>query len=82
MLGSFTSAGQALNFIESGQPIAYPQLLFPGGRMTLTQGTAVTTADVTGAATLYYEPYLHNRMPIFDGERVRLVTFPASSVTK
>lgn len=39
----------------------------PGGRLTLTSGTPVTTADVTGATTIYYTPYLHNVIPLWDG---------------
>lgn len=36
-------------------------------RLTLTSGTPVTTADVTGAATLYCSPYKGNRIALFDG---------------
>lgn len=39
----------------------------PGGRLTLTSGTPVTTADVTGATTIYYAPYKSAFVPIFDG---------------
>lgn len=36
------------------------------GRLTLTTGTAVTVADVTGT-TLYFTPYQGNRISLFDG---------------
>jgi len=39
----------------------------PGGRLTLTSGTPVTSADVTAVATLYYTPYKHNKVPLYDG---------------
>lgn len=39
----------------------------PGGRLTLTNGTPVTTADVTGAGTVYYVPYKHDKVPLYDG---------------
>lgn len=39
----------------------------PGGRLTLTAGVPVTTSDVTGAATVYYAPYKHDQVPLFDG---------------
>lgn len=39
----------------------------PGGRLTLTFGTAVTTSDVTGATTIYYAPYKGSFVPIYDG---------------
>lgn len=38
----------------------------PGGRLTLTSGTPVTTADVTGATTLYYTPHLHDMIVLYD----------------
>ena len=37
------------------------------GRLTLTSGTPVTTADVTAAATAYYTPYIGNGISLYDG---------------
>jgi len=42
-------------------------ILPPQGRLTLTSGTAITTADVTGATTLYYTPYVGRYVPIWNG---------------
>lgn len=39
----------------------------PGGRVTLTTATPVTTSDVSGATTVYYSPYKHNKVPLYDG---------------
>lgn len=39
----------------------------PGGRLTLTTAVPVTTADVTAAGTLFYTPYLHNRIRVYNG---------------
>lgn len=39
----------------------------PGGRLTLTSGTPVTTADVTGATSVFYSPYKSSLVPLFDG---------------
>lgn len=39
----------------------------PGGRLTLTTATPVTTGDVTGAETLYYTPYKGNKIALYDG---------------
>lgn len=39
----------------------------PGGRLTLTSLTPVLTTDVTAGTTIYYTPYLHNRIPLFNG---------------
>lgn len=41
----------------------------PGGRLTLTSGTPVTTADVTGATNVYYAPYVHDYITLYDGTR-------------
>jgi hypothetical protein len=37
----------------------------PGGRLTLTSGTPVTSSDVTSATTIYYTPYLHNNVWLY-----------------
>ena len=37
------------------------------GRLTLTSGTPVTTADVTGATSIYFAPYAGNRIALYDG---------------
>lgn len=37
------------------------------GRLTLTSGTPVTTADVTAATTLYFTPYKGNTISLYDG---------------
>lgn len=42
---------------------------FQDFRLTLTSGTPVTTADVTGATTIYCTPYKGNRIALFDGTR-------------
>lgn len=39
----------------------------PGGRLTLTSGTPITTGDVTGATTLYYAPYKSDVVSLYDG---------------
>lgn len=36
-------------------------------RLTLTSGTPVTTADVTGATTIYCAPYKGNQISLYDG---------------
>ena len=39
----------------------------PGGRLSLTSATPVTTSDVSGATTIYYVPYRHDKVPLYDG---------------
>lgn len=48
----------------------------PGGRLTLTSGVPVTTADVTGAATLFYTEHEHAFLPLFDGRRFAPTELP------
>lgn len=43
-------------------------------RLTLTSGTPVTTADVTGATTLYCCPYQGNRIALYSGSRWNIRT--------
>jgi hypothetical protein len=54
--------------------------LLPGGRLTLTTAVPVTTADVTAAGTIYYTPYLHDRIRVWDGTRWLYKIFAESSL--
>ncbi len=50
--------------------------VFPGlfrGRLSLSSTLNVTTADVTGAGTLYLHPFDGNRIPIYDGTRWKML---------
>jgi hypothetical protein len=42
--------------------------LTPGGRLTLTSTAPVMPADVVGATTIYYTPYVSATIPIYDGD--------------
>lgn len=57
-----------------------PQMWIPGGRLTLTTGVPVTTTDVTGATTIYYTPYLHNGIGLYDGTSWKLYSFSELSL--
>lgn len=50
------------------------------GRLTLTSGTPITTADVTGATTIYFTPYKGNRIYLYDGTRWKLYSFTELSL--
>jgi len=39
----------------------------PGGRLTLTTGTPVMTAEAAAQTTIYYTPYVNDQIPIYDG---------------
>lgn len=51
------------------------EAVIPGGRLTLTSGTPVTTSDVTGATSVYYTPYIHDVISLWDGARWTPVVF-------
>jgi len=38
------------------QNTAFIGRMVPGGRLTLTSNSAISTSDVTGASTIYYTP--------------------------
>lgn len=48
--------------------------LVPGGRLTLTSTTPVTTTNVTGTSIIY-TPYLHNIIVLWDGANWTPITF-------
>jgi len=50
------------------------------GRLTLTTGVPVTTADVTAAATLYFTPYAGNAVGLFDGTYWDILAFSELSL--
>ena len=50
------------------------------GRLTLTSGTPVTTADVTAATTIYYTPYNGNKISTFNGSSWSTITFTEKSI--
>ena len=68
-LGSFVTPVEFLNEVDfgTGSYIVGGPLVAPGGRLTLTSATPVLTSDVTGATTLYYSPYVHNRIALYNG---------------
>jgi len=71
------------NISLSSQWTGQAVLRRPGGRLTLTSGTPVTTSDVTGAsaATVYYTPYINNLVPLYDGVQWRDVVFTEKSIS-
>lgn len=53
--------------------------VLPGGRLTLESGVPVSTTDQTAKTTIYYTPYVHNTIPLWDGARWAPVTFAETS---
>lgn len=53
----------------------------PAGRLTLTTGTPVMTADVTAATTLYYDVFNGNGVPIYSGSTWSILTIAANEIS-
>lgn len=66
-----TATGDMLYAASPGAPVRLPSgvEMMPTalGRLTLTSGVPVTTADVTGATTVYFTPYKGNVVSLYDG---------------
>lgn len=65
-------SASAFAYLElAGLAIRTTQLVLagaiPNGRLTLTTATPITTADVTGATTLYYALYGGNKIALYNG---------------
>lgn len=52
----------------------------PCGRLSLTSGTPVTSADVTAAGTLYYALYKGNTIPLYNGTTWEVFTIAELSI--
>ena len=52
----------------------------PGGRLTLESGVPVSTTDQTAKGTLYYTPYVHDFVRLYNGTRPTLYTFTERSL--
>jgi hypothetical protein len=64
-----------LGALDMQSGIFAAQAVVPGGRLTLTSGTPVTTSDVTGATSVYYTPYLHDIINLWTGSAWTPVQF-------
>lgn len=51
-----------------------------GGRITLTSGLPVTVADIGNSGTIYYTPYLSDRIGLYDGSNWAAYTFTEASL--
>lgn len=51
------------------------QMSEPGGRLTLSSATPVMTSDVSNSTSIYYTPYKHDKVPLYDGSNWSMTTF-------
>lgn len=52
----------------------------PGGRLTLESGVPVSTTDQTSKTTIYYTPFVHNNINLWDGANWKPTTFSETSL--
>ena len=68
-----TNSNSAINLSGSAEVAITPSALSlqrieePGGRLTLTTATPVLTTTTTAQTTVYYSPYKHRFVPLYDG---------------
>jgi len=65
--GLIYNGGDVVMTLVEELPLAMGSVIptAPGGRLTLTSGTPVTTSDVSAATTLYYTPYMGNKIELY-----------------
>lgn len=56
------------------------QSVIPGGRLTTESGVPVSTSDRTAQSTIYYTPFVHNTVPLWDGAQWRPIKFAETSL--
>lgn len=64
----------------TGAPVTVQLAHVVEGRLTLTSGTPITTADVTGAGTLYFTNFRGNRVRVYNGTNWIVKTFSEISL--
>jgi hypothetical protein len=58
-----------------------PALSVAEGRLTATTNTPVTTADVSGATSIYYTPYIGDKIALYDGSSWNIRTFTQITIS-
>jgi len=56
------------------------QSAVPGGRLTLESGVPISTTDQTAKTTIYYTPFVHNIINLWDGANWKPTTFAETSL--
>jgi hypothetical protein len=56
------------------------QSITPGGRLTLESGVPISATSQTAKTTIYYTPYVHNTVPLWDGLQWVPTTFAETSL--
>lgn len=80
---SFTSAAVVSEILTATKG-TYSEIALkghiPGGRLTLESGVPVSTTDQTAKTTVYYTPYVHNLISLWDGANWAPTEFSETSL--
>lgn len=74
------SDGSPVNLIVTVNSIHKISPQVNDGRLTLTSGVPINSADVTGATTIYFTPYTGNSISLYDGSVWTLCRFAEISI--
>jgi hypothetical protein len=81
--GELVTAGMMNTHVRDNLNALYLSVNTPNvcqGRLTLTTGLPVTIADVTGATTIYFTPYMGNKIALYDGAAWAIFTLTERSI--
>lgn len=78
---SNTSASRTVTWPDSDGTVQFAGSIQFSGRLTLTTGTPVTTADVNAAGTIYFTPYKGNQISLYTGAVWTQYTFNEISLS-
>lgn len=56
------------------------QSVIPAGRLTTESGAPVSASDRTSQSTIYYTPFVHNTVPLWDGAQWKPLRFTETSI--
>lgn len=73
------AAGTKRLFVTAPAAQALPSLEM-GGRLTTESGVPISDSDRTAQGTVYYTPFIHNRIALWNGSGWQRRTFPNTSL--
>lgn len=77
----YTAVAGLFPFVWTASSVSLLGNVRPGGRLTLTSGTPVLSADVSNAGIVYYTPYTGNLVPVYVGPTWQNIVFVEIALT-
>lgn len=74
------NAGGIGFFPVSAAAAASPEAFIPGGRLTLESGVPVSITDQTAKTSIFYTPFIHDKIPLYDGAAWSLIDFTETTL--